>query len=99
MSMEQPSEFCTLHGLSFVHLYGITLLDKQSAVCYCRYLHGNGSHILGVDGFFLIDGDKLQPSLEHSIDITCEQYRNKSQSERDNELFEFINSQPENIYF
>lgn len=48
---------------------GLMLFSKNDAVQFIRECHKQKIKILGIDSFRLI-GDKIQPSLENSIDFS-----------------------------
>lgn len=53
----------------FVQRGGVTLLSKTDAVQFIRECSKENIKILGIDGFLMFE-DKIQPSLENSIDFT-----------------------------
>jgi hypothetical protein len=61
----------------FLQRGGVTLLSKTDTVQFIRECSKDDIRILGIDGFLLV-GDKIQPSLENSIDFTA------SYAKRDN---------------
>lgn len=49
--------------------HGIRLLRASDAAEYVSRCAEHGIDILGIDGF-LVNDDKLQPMMEHSLDLT-----------------------------
>ena len=54
----------------FIRRGGVTLLSKSDALLFIKECAKEKIEILGIDGFLLF-GDKIQPSLENSIDFTA----------------------------
>jgi hypothetical protein len=74
---------------------GVSLLSKNNSILLIRICAEENVKILGIDGFLLIQ-DKIQPSLENSIDFTA------SYAKKDNiyeQALNFVNPIDDKYYF
>lgn len=52
-----------------VNRHGLTLFRPTDAAAFVARCAENGIKVLGIDGF-RIDGDSIQPLMEHSVDLS-----------------------------
>lgn len=73
------------------------VLSKENAKAFVKACKEASILILGVDGFYLM-GEKIQPSMENSIDFTSSSYTKAS---KDNfaEAVDFLNGRSDSLYF
>ena len=73
------------------------LLSKENALAFIQACKGHNITILGIDGFYLYD-DKIQPSMENSVDFTSSNYKLKGK-----DIFadsnDFLISKDTNLFF
>jgi hypothetical protein len=73
------------------------LFSKENAMAFIKACEGHNIKILGIDGFYLYN-DKIQPSMEDSVDFTSSNYKLKG-----NDIFtdanEFLISKGTNLFF
>jgi hypothetical protein len=73
------------------------LFSKVNALAFIQACESHNITILGIDGFYLYD-DKIQPSMENSVDFTSAHYKPK---EKDifTDAKEFLVSKENNLLF
>ena len=64
MKLAEIEESFREHGKTFG---GVFLLKPQDAIDLVEACRNKGISVFGAEGFFIV-GDKIQPSMEHSID-------------------------------
>ncbi|HET6881515.1 MAG TPA: hypothetical protein VFI31_15235 [Pirellulales bacterium] len=57
-----------------IERHGIKLLRPADARAFLARCRQHGIEVLGIDGF-RVDGDSIQPLVEHSIDLTLRSSR------------------------
>jgi hypothetical protein len=70
---------------------GLMLFSKDDAVQFVKECRNGNLRILGVDGFKII-GEKIQPSLDNSIDLS-------SNNSNYDKAVEFIKTREDGFYF
>ncbi|HTW46260.1 MAG TPA: hypothetical protein VMD58_11990 [Acidobacteriaceae bacterium] len=53
---------------------GTLLLPPSTALEFLYACHENGIEVLGFDAFNLLPGDRIQPVMDDSLDLTAEPY-------------------------
>jgi hypothetical protein len=76
--------------------YDMIFFTKANALQVIQECKEKNITILGIDGFYLYN-DKIQPSMEHSIDFRSISYNSKGRSTYDNAI-KFLNSKDENLF-
>lgn len=69
---------------------GMLLLSAPIALDFLNDCRERRVLVLGFDGFRLGPGTKIQPFLEHSIDLSLKQFRHLSYEEKMNTATRFI---------
>jgi hypothetical protein len=92
-------KFCKEQQKHFLDIGGIILFDKQTSIEFCEYLFQKNCLILGIDGFFVFPNNKIQPSMENSIDISCNPYKVEFIKDNQPLVLDFIRQQPSNMFF
>jgi hypothetical protein len=92
-------KFCKEQQKQFLDRMGIILLDKQTSIEFCEYLFQKNCMILGIDGFFIFPNNKIQPSMENSIDISSSPYRMEFIKDNQMRILDFIRQQPSGMFF
>lgn len=75
---------------------GLIVYKKKDAIDFVRACESNNVKILGIDGFF-ISKNKIQPSIEHSIDFSSlftKKYANEYHIS-----IEFLQSRSDDMFF
>lgn len=74
---------------------GVMLLSKNNAIRFIIECKNENIRILGIDSFLLVD-DKIQPSLDNSIDLSRSTQTN---TETCDAALDFVNSIDERFHF
>ena len=74
------------------------LFTKFDAIDFVRECLTENIEILGIDGFYKIDNQTVQPSMENSIDFSSSDYLRKGSNIYDDSII-FINEKDENLFF
>jgi hypothetical protein len=76
---------------------GMMLFSKENSLDFVKACESHNIKVLGIDGFYLYD-DKIQPSMENSVDFTSAYYKIKGKN-----IFadaqEFLISKDTNLFF
>ena len=70
-------------------------MDKKTAIQFIRDCKKERIFVLGIDGFYKINKDTIQPSMENSIDFTSKLF----QGDALKEAMLFLISKEENLLF
>lgn len=54
--------------------HGTLLLPQKAAMDFLRECRETGISLLGFDAFRLLPGDRIQPVLEHSVDLSLARF-------------------------
>jgi hypothetical protein len=73
------------------------LFSKENALLFIKTCEKNNITILGIDAFILI-GEKIQPSMENSIDFTSNHFKPRFNSAY-SEAIDFLKNKNDKLYF
>ena len=76
---------------------GFFLFKKSDALDFVKECEVEDLYIFGVNGFYIINDRGIQPSMANSIDLSS--VPNYNYEVNFKRAFEFIESQPENLFF
>jgi len=77
--------------------YGIMLFTKNNALSFIEECEKNGILILGIDAFYLFE-ERIQPSLENSIDFFSSEYIQKTENIY-SDAVNFLKDKEEKLFF
>ncbi len=76
---------------------GMMLFAKIDAIDFINECKEASIIILGVDAFYMLPENKIQPSMEHSANYST--LNPKEQTASYEEIIEFLKKQPDNLFF
>lgn len=101
--MQISDEFLNSAELSFktkaIRNNNLSLFHKIDMIEIINYCKERKIRILGIDGFFLHAGNKIQPSMEHSIDFSSISYKHMSNDDVYSSATDFISKQDDSLVF
>lgn len=74
------------------------LFLKKDALDFVQECRNEKIRILGIDGFYKIDEETIQPSMENSVDFSSDYYVMKT-SNIYSEAIGFLQTKDENLFF